>query len=507
MDDPFQCISEGVVKATDEEIILITVRQPEKMRSATRHTLTNGLLNIKTIFEFNHQLFIVLKRVKGQSLKTYLESHTLTYDNRIYLCYEMLKVIQKYDTFSNNIKFQLVALPQWRMSNDVLMLRELLHFKEDAKYSLKNIFSQIGFLMELILKPGNEPHRLFVDNLIHGNHHFDSIRALITNFKDIFIYEKQDIIDAIPNEVTISISCSEPFDELSLMAELTNEKALETILETVSDKNVETLPEIEPYVAETLPEMEPYLAETLPEIEPYVAETLPEIEAYLAETLPEIEPYVAETLPDFCDLDASEDPFTAQDNHIVDESIRNNQRSQSKMNTNRKAKKQRHKQALEKREKTLEKHEKLQESLEAPEIIAEIPKASFQTKHKTDKSYANVLMWLFPTVITVVMLFVIIFSVRALFFKPDIIEASYKIETLSDDRVAFINTSACSKKIITSEWQVYYNNQLVQSFITDNLYPVFDTDGDYTISLRIKDSEGNWSETYTEVYVYNSAPQ
>jgi hypothetical protein len=169
----------------------------------------------------------------------------------------------------------------------------------------------------------------------------------------------------------------------------------------------------------------------------------------------------AADLPDFCDLTPSEDPFETSVKPAVEPFVEPAYAPQKK------------------RQSTARK-----------------------SNSEMSKSWQAII---FPIAMTLIFIAVVAFGIKSFFFKPEIFEASYRIETLSDDRVAFINTSACSKPIESCEWSVYYDDQLIQSFITDNLYPIFDTVGEYTISLRIMDADGNWSNTYSEVYPYGQS--
>ncbi|MBS7525694.1 hypothetical protein KHM83_03280 [Fusibacter paucivorans] len=552
MDDAFQCISEGTIKATDEEIILITVRRPEKISSATKHVLRNRLHNLKDIFEFNQQLFVVLNNLQGYELDQYLDNQQLSYDRRIYLCYEMLKVIYRYDAFSDNIKYQLIALPQWRVADDVLMLREIIHLGEEGNYTPRHFYAQIGLLMEKILASKNEHHRQFMDNLILGNVSYPSLDVLIRHFKDIFIYEKPEAIESIPFEYHLTFSVSndsviaesaslnDRSDTINTAITGIDESSDNTVMQDGSEAEAVNDDSVEQDVLEAEAADDDSVEQDVLEAEAAdddsVMQDVLETEAADDDTMLQdvLEAEAADDdtmLQDVLEAEAADDDTVRQD---ISETDKNDEGAAvsdtDEITTN----------TVFSTGSTMAKAETATASLSCDSIEESEPVLDFLSTELPDfcelspaedpfeasakPSYDAPLKqknrpeemqtsepemskswqaFIFPVAMTLIFIAVIGFGIKSFFFKPEIFEASYRIETLSDDRVAFINTSACSKPIESCEWSVYYNDQLIQSFITDNLYPIFDTVGEYTISLRIMDSDGNWSDTYTEVYPYD----
>jgi hypothetical protein len=493
----------------------------------------------------------VLNHIHGTRLDQYLDHQQFSYDRRIYLCYELLKVIYRYDTFSDNIKYQLIALPQWRVVDDVLMLREIIHLGEEGHYAPKHLYAQIGLLMEKILVSQNDVHIQFMDNLILGNVSYPSLEALIRHFKDIFIYEKPEAIEAVPFEyhLTFSVADANEMGNANVTASAAdtaeaqtntdvpvkdNPKAEleditgdfpveEALADTVGDPPEKDDPEINQEGFTYDLSAEAVLADTAsdppekddPEInQEGLTYDLP-VEAVLADTAgdPPVEAVLADALGD---LPAEDDPKIDPENSSVGDPVMEDVLSSTETGP---AKKDRLTDAdafTDTEDDTTAIHNlppsdmpdfcELSPSEDpfdqsAEPLLSESP----QIPHSKLKARFQWQTILFPIAITLVFIAVVAFGVKSLLFKPDIFEASYRIETLSDDRVAFINTSACSKPIESCEWSVYYHDQLIQSFITDNLYPIFDTAGEYTISLRIMDADGNWSDAYSEVYPYGQS--
>ena len=105
-------------------------------------------------------------------------------------------------------------------------------------------------------------------------------------------------------------------------------------------------------------------------------------------------------------------------------------------------------------------------------------------------------------IIPIVILVVIglIYFGSTLLFKHEPIEASFEIEPLHDNRVAFMNQSTGGKDIVAYEWEIYYAGSLISTFDDKNLFPVFESDGTYTIQLSVQGKDGEWSVPYTVDY-------
>ena len=117
----------------------------------------------------------------------------------------------------------------------------------------------------------------------------------------------------------------------------------------------------------------------------------------------------------------------------------------------------------------------------------------------------------FPRWIVLIVVAVLILSLTfwgfGRFFSPEPVSAMFVIEPIRDDRIAFMNTSSGEKHIEAYSWEIYYEETLVQTFTDKNLFPVFDTEGDYKIVLKVKEKNGDWSEPYTETYEYRVKEQ
>lgn len=107
----------------------------------------------------------------------------------------------------------------------------------------------------------------------------------------------------------------------------------------------------------------------------------------------------------------------------------------------------------------------------------------------------------------ILLLALIIFFSSKILFSTDPVVASFDVEPLQDNRIAFMNKSTGSKNIQAYSWEIYYHDTLVQTFTDKNLFPIFDTEGTYTIILKVEDKKGNWSEPYSLDYFVETTEQ
>ena len=113
--------------------------------------------------------------------------------------------------------------------------------------------------------------------------------------------------------------------------------------------------------------------------------------------------------------------------------------------------------------------------------------------------------WAVYGLVAVLVIIIGFFVIKSLIPNEPIV-AKFEVEPLLEDRVAFMNTSTGGKDIKSYTWEIYYGDLLVQTFTDKDLFPVFETEGDYTIVLKVQDKDGNWSEAYSEDYHFGKEP-
>ncbi|MDW7662860.1 MAG: hypothetical protein SCL54_15760, partial [Bacillota bacterium] len=108
-----------------------------------------------------------------------------------------------------------------------------------------------------------------------------------------------------------------------------------------------------------------------------------------------------------------------------------------------------------------------------------------------------------PIVIGILLVILIFFGGKMILGNEPV-EAHFIIEPLMESRVAFMNESTGKKNIDEYLWEIYFEDEFVQSFSDENLFPIFETEGKYTITLKAKDKDGEWSEPYSIEYDFEN---
>ncbi|HSN66206.1 MAG TPA: hypothetical protein VLS94_06170, partial [Fusibacter sp.] len=221
------CFSKAVNKNDASNVFFITFFDPDKMSVATRHLLEDHLHNYISLVEEDGKLHLILKAHEGRAIHKFIKHSKLDYDDRVQIVYEYFKLIEKYDAFPDPIKVQLLDEEQLLISDDGLAFRELIDYAPTHVYSNKDVFKQLGKTMDLILQDAEGYHSQFIDNLILGNHNYDSLKAAKNHFKDVFIFEKPDALESISYEYTIVLNDLEAGPPIKVTKEVPKNKELE----------------------------------------------------------------------------------------------------------------------------------------------------------------------------------------------------------------------------------------------------------------------------------------
>lgn len=489
-EDSFQRFSTGTLDEGSDEINLISIKNPTSILTSTRHLISDHLFNVITVFEDQNELHIALRKPVGISLESYLEAESREYDQRISLGLGLLKAIYKYDTFSNAIKYQLLADEQLIIDEDVVCFRELIDYTTITHHSFKDILFRLGRLLEKIIAPETETHQQFVDNLLIGNHHYYNLSDILKDYKDIFIYEKPESISKVTREYNIVLTET---STISGSADM-NSKFEEMNVVSSSDETPQN------YADFAKENLQSQLSALQSE-----AEIKPDIKL---ETPKE---NTNQTVSNSFDTLASdEDPFSESEvlrselsKLLFDEPVHFSETSRlpniDDMDTTFAEVRKAHLNTQ-----TVKHTAKLPTWTEEEELEATVDLDALFDEEDDDLPPNGLKKILFPVLTTAFIILVLFFAGRAIFGHSDELKASFKIDTLDDNRVAFVNTSPDLKNLKVCEWTVYYDSQLIETYESENFYPIFDTDGKYDVVLRVQDKDGNWSKEFKEEYVYSS---
>lgn len=492
-EDDDMCFSKAVDSTNQTNVFFISIFSPQNVSIATRHLIEGHLYNYIGLIEEDEKLHLVLKQQHGISLSKLLKTSTLNYEDRIQLIYEYLKLIIPYDAFPDAIKIQLLDEDQLLIADEGLTFRELIDYTASDQYGEKDHFKQLGRTIDRVLSDAEGFHSQFIDNLIIGNHTYTTLESLKNHYKDVFIFEKPEALDKINTEYTIIINDLEAGPPIKSKTEIVRKpsnneiplaEALEDQIEPIETEGVKSSPS--GITSDTLSH-ENLQQELLNLLKESPAASVSEPSETVSETISEIAEPMVQTDEQVVPV---ETPFVAQQNNTYESS------SHSTTTTFR---------ALFEEEadlpEALPKSTK-QRDMEDDEDLLEADMSDIFDLDEENAQPKWIIKW--PMVIMVVaLLLVILFIGIKVFAKDDPVSAKFEIEPLRDNRIAFMNVSTGEKHIEAYSWEIYYDDMLVQTFTDKNLFPVFDTEGQYTIVLKVQDDEGNWSEPFTEHYVFS----
>ncbi|HAS74646.1 MAG TPA: hypothetical protein DCS67_10925 [Clostridiales bacterium UBA8960] len=472
------CFSRAVYEMDKVNVFFITFFKPENLAIATKHMIEAHLNNYMALIEDDGKLHLVLREQKGHPIRKFIAKSALSYDDRIQIAYSYLKQIAKYDDFPDAIKIQLLDDEQCLIHDDGLSFRELVDYTLSQKYTYKDVLKQVGITLDMILHDAEGYHSQFIDNLIIGNHTLDSLATLKAHFKDIFIFEKPEAFETIRSEYTIILNDLEAGPPLKFYDAASHAKI----------QPIHELPQ-EEIMPETLSEIksDDLLHEDLQRELANLLIVPSEVTVESSEPIEEpIEEPIAEQV-----VQTHVDPISQSTSEPLDEATITHTKSFKAI---------------------FEEEDQLPESLpksnkqrildEDDDLFDDDMSQMFDEDELLHEK-KRIPKWL---ILSGVALIIVVLSVIGFsqLFNSEPVNAKFVIEPLRDDRIAFMNTSTGEKRIDAYAWEIYYADTLIQTFTDKNLFPVFDTEGEYKIVLKVKDNEGNWSEPYSEVYKYDA---
>lgn len=443
-EDDTQCFSNATDKETENEVVVITHYRPNSLSRTVRHLLNDHLHNILDTIEDENGLHIVLKKLGGFTLKKYMKLNQVPYETRVQMVYDWLKSLIVYEQFPDAIKIQLVDVDQIAVVDNQLKSRELIDFSNEKTVELTEVFGQIGMTIEKVLFDSKGYHSEFIDNLMIGTHSIFSFNLLRKQFKDIFIYEKSDALESVNFEYNIVINdleCEAP------VLKSIPKQSKPAIKEDIVPETVEALELDDDPVAPT---------EALPDMEILVDEPEPQND--------EEEQIVLDS---------------PSDSDVHDEDIPDVLPSASSSRKPR---------AVD----------------DEDELDFEMDTLFTGATHDHDVDLETIKKSPVVPILIGIALIIILFFGGKMIFGSEPVEAEFSIEPLMQSRVAFMNESTGKKNIDEYLWEIYFEDEFVQSFNDENLFPIFETEGKYTITLKAKDKNGEWSEPYSLEYNFQN---
>lgn len=496
-EDDDLCFSKAVYDTDHTDVFFITFFDPEKIAVATKHLLSTHLHHFLSLIDDDGKLHLILRQQTGKSLKKFLSKTELTYDDCVQVAFEYLKLVEKYDDFPNAIKIQLVDDEQLLVSDEGLSIRELIDYSAQKIYHSRDVFKQLGKTLNLILSDAEGFHSQFIDNLLVGNHHYSTIHELKNHFKDVFIYERPEAFEEINIEYNIIINDLEAGPPIKAPIV----KVDENHSKTASAVEALTVPLTVPPIVHD--ELQKELAELLKESIDSVAAPTPEDpddieESPLIEATEEQTEVISEEKTEVTTEEVQVDVLNSDGDDLLVDPIETDV-------TNTKSFKAIFEEEKELPE-SLPKSNK-QRIIDEDDYLDDPFDTLFESESELEEAPRRPwLKWALVLASVIIVIMSGTFIIKAI-FPGEPVAASFTIEPLHDNRVAFMNTSTGEKRIDSYLWEIYYNDTLVQTFEDENLFPVFDTEGQYKIILKVQDKEGNWSEPFTETYAFKLAEE
>lgn len=454
-EDDTQCFSSATDKETENEVVVITHYIPDTLSRTVKHLLSDHLHNVLDSIEDDNGLHIILKKLGGSTLKKYLKLNQINYELRVQMVYDWLKSLIIYEQFPDAIKIQLVDVDQIAVVDHQLKSRELIDYSNEESVELAEVFGQIGKTLEKILYDSKGYHSEFIDNLLIGTHSIFSFNLLRKQFKDIFIYEKTDALNSVNFEYNIVIN--------DLESEAPILKTLPKQSKPVIEHELIVEPTEKPIVLE---EVKDTVCSDIPE------EAVSNFEEDLI--IEHVSTEFVEAIPEMEIVSAEQDDHGSHDEDIPD--------VLPSMSSTRKSR-----EIDDDDELDFEMNNLFTGSSEEHDVEPEIKKK----------------LPVIPILIGALIV-ILLFIGGKLILGSTPIEAQFSIEPLMESRVAFMNESLGKNNIDEYLWEIYFEDDFVQSFSDENLFPIFETEGKYTIILKAKDKEGEWSEPYSLEYDFEN---
>jgi hypothetical protein len=380
------------------------------------------------------------------------------------MVYDWLKSLIIYEQFPDAIKIQLVDVDQIAVVDHQLKSRELIDYSNEDSVELTEVFGQIGMTIEKVLYDSKGYHSEFIDNLLIGTHSIFSFNLLRKQFKDIFIYEKTDALKSVNFEYNIVIN------------DLESEAPVLKTIPKQSKPSAEQTAEVETIEKQVIHEE---ITDSVPS--DIIKEAEISFEDELIMESEPVEPALSvpgvEIVPNEMDVQDVQDTEEVPVSH--DEDIPDVLPSASSSR-------------------------KPREVDDEDELDYEMNNlfTGTENEHEEDLIIKKKLP-IVPIVIGILLVILIFFGGKMILGNEPV-EAHFIIEPLMESRVAFMNESTGKKNIDEYLWEIYFEDEFVQSFSDENLFPIFETEGKYTITLKAKDKDGEWSEPYSLEYDFEN---
>ncbi len=196
--NPLQNMMLGsAIENPDEIVVINEVMWSPLFTRELAMALFDGFINLKTHSEDESSCQLVTAYHQGMPIGKYLASRSLSFRNRINLCYEFLKAMVSYDGFPPWIQDILIDEDQIIVWEDQLRYNELLILKtSDAEYageiSFFRVQKKIYKVFAKVIENSEDasPALLsFLERLKGNSDTLGSLQAIYDDFQKVYLYD------------------------------------------------------------------------------------------------------------------------------------------------------------------------------------------------------------------------------------------------------------------------------------------------------------------------------
>lgn len=234
--NPFQNLMLGSDIDCPEDIAVINeVRWSPLFTHELAQSLYEGFINLKNHSEDDVSCQLVTAYHKGTPISKYLSSRSLSFRNRINLCYEFLKDMVSYEAFPSWIQDILIDEDQIIVWEDQLRYNELLVLKTSAAEDVQGITfekvqKKIHQITKKLIGTSSEasPALLsFMERLGTNGSGFGSLQEIYDDFQKVYLYDyylnQNDTVQTPPAIVPVPVILPEAPEAEPVAASLPEE--------------------------------------------------------------------------------------------------------------------------------------------------------------------------------------------------------------------------------------------------------------------------------------------
>ncbi|BEP28557.1 hypothetical protein [Helicovermis profundi] len=437
------------IDSADDVVVINIFNKNDIFNTEFFNNLKSSLTNLIHIEENENEIISVTEYKEGTSFSNYLKENTLSAEKANLLANEYINKINNYDSFNNYFKNIFIDENQIIVKDDHLFFNELIII-DDAIKSItpfNKVTSKITSVLNKINKlTSNSSPRItdFVDELKNDSTKFLSFNSMRSAFEENVISKDAPINN--DNSEILSNLGNASLGALAAKSLLDKENTYEVNAEDLSETSSPNTPEIN--------------------------DNLEEIKNDPTQNSSDEKLLTNSNTEDDFDLDKSKnenklDNSTKED--YANDNIINNDSNEIEL-----------------------------DGLN----ISNINEDSTEERPEKKKTSGIILFALLGLLLAVAIVFIL-----PLFKKDQPPVASYE-RTSYEDSIKFTNTSKVfgkNNKIVKAVWTVTKGKDvLYTSDKLDELILNFKSDGDYTVSLKVKDANDLWSEAYEENIAYKA---